>query len=368
LGGAAFSLALRLVAFSELGGWSEDDHAEALHAFKRSCVEIMQNGRSFARDVRFGGSRDAWLEVCRKAQTARDGREFFEREFHAYRVQDEARPEGLFTGYYEPLAQGSLTRSDEYQVPIYRKPPDLAELDAAAQARLGLKYGRVAKGAATPYPARKAIEQGALAGQGLELVWLKDWADAFFIHVQGSGRVALPDGNFMRLAYAGKSGRHYTGIGGVLVDEGALSRDDMSMQAVRRWMTAHPEAARELMWRNESFIFFREVEAADRDLGAPGAQKVPLHPRRSLAVDRGVWAFGTPVWLDLEVPSGPKAALQPFRRLMIAQDTGTAIKGLARGDVYWGWGEDAAMTAGHMKSPGVMTVLLPKSIDVKALP
>jgi membrane-bound lytic murein transglycosylase A len=217
------------------------------------------------------------------------------------------------------------------------------------------------------YFTRKDIEEGVLGGRGLEIVWLKDWADAFFIHIQGSGRVRCPDGSAIRLAYAAKSGQPYTGIGRLLVERGILAEDRMSMQEVRRWMNDNPAAARELMWQNKSFVFFREAEMTDPQLGAPGAQKIQLTPLRSLAVDRGQWAFGTPVWLDADVPSGPGASLESFRHLLIAQDTGTAIKGLARGDVYWGWGHHAEMTAGHMKSPGRMTVLLPRPLAARLL-
>ncbi len=359
---------LEPVLFSAIAGWTADDANEALAAFRRSCAEISDVGRAFDRKVRFGGDRQDWSHVCGIAGYASDARAFFEQHFRAYRVHDPERPEGLFTGYYEPLAEGSLTPSTEFTVPIYRKPDELVALDEVAQKKIGLKYGQLRNGKGEAYFSRKEIEQGALAGRGLELVWLKSWVDAFFIHVQGSGRISLPDGKFMRLAYGGKTGRAYTGIGGVLVLKGLLSKDDMSMQALRRWMAAHPEDARQLMWQNESFIFFREVQVADLALGAPGAQKVPLHPRRSLAVDRGIWAFGTPIWLETQAPHGPSGATEPFRRLMIAQDTGTAIKGYARGDVYWGWGEEAALTAGHMKSPGRMIVLLPKVMKLDLAP
>jgi membrane-bound lytic murein transglycosylase A len=358
---------LEPISFADIASWNEDDHRDAMEAFRRSAIEITDEGRSFGRDVHFGGQREDWLGVCGRAREARDAKRFFEMEFAPFLVHDPLRPEGLFTGYYEPLAEGSLTPSADYPVPIYRKPPDLVAFDTATEHSLGLKYGRMRNGKPEPYPSRQEIEQGALNHKGLELVWLKSWADAFFIHVQGSGRVSLPDGNFMRLAYAGKSGRAYTGIGGVLVEKGLLAPQDMSMQSLRRWMAANAKQARELMWLNDSFIFFREVAVADQSLGAPGAQKVPLHPKRSLAVDRGIWAFGTPVWLDMETPSGPGAGLETFRRLMIAQDTGTAIKGYARGDVYWGWGEAAALAAGHMKSPGRMIVLLPRALKVEGL-
>ena len=313
--------------------------------------------------MKFGGTRGDWETVCREALTAANARAFFEQQFTALKVSDPDRPEGLFTGYYEPEAYGSRTRSEVFTVPVYAKPADLVAFDQAAE----LKYGRLIEGRPAPYFTREDIEKGALAGRGLEIVWLKDWADAFFIHIQGSGRVRLPDGSLVRLAYGGKTGQPYTGIGGVLVERGAFSREAMSMQATRAWMAANPAAARELMWRNKSFIFFREIEADDAALGPPGAQKVQLTPRRSLAVDRGIWMFGTPVWLDTMTPSGDNGANEPFRHLMIAQDTGTAIRGYVRGDVFWGAGEPAALTAGHMKSPGTMVVLLPKPLAARLL-
>ena len=179
---------------------------------------------------------------------------------------------------------------------------------------------------------------------------------------QGSGSVRLPDGSIIRLSYAAKSGRAYTGIGALLVERGVFTREQMSMQAIRAWMNENPEKARHLMWENQSFVFFREVRLEDPDLGALGAQHVQLTPERSIALDRNIWMFGTPVWLETAVPAEQTGGLQPFHKLLIAQDTGTAIKGHARGDVYWGSGETAGHIAGLMKSPGKMIVLLPKSI------
>ncbi len=358
---------LTAISFDAVKGWASDDHAAALAAFHRSCTEILDTANAFARDVRYGGERKDWLEVCAKAGKAPTARKFFETEFQALRVADPVRPEGLFTGYYEPQAEGSRTQGNGFAVPIYRKPDDLVAFDAATQQRLGLKYGRMADGKPAGYFSRREIEQGALKGKGLELVWLKSWEDAFFIHVQGSGRIRFADGSFMRLAYGAKTGQPYTGIGGVLVERGVLTKDNMSMQALRGWMKDNPQAARELMWENKSFVFFREVKVDDPSLGAPGAQKVSLTPYRSLAVDRSLWMFGTPIWLDTETPSSPDGTLETFRHLMVAQDTGTAIKGHVRGDVYWGWGDKAALTAGQMKSPGRMIVLLPKPLAARLL-
>lgn len=351
---------LKTISFSTLPGWDVDDHQAALAAFRRSSTEMLERGKAFERPVAFGGKRDDWMPVCDAGLKAADAKAFFESAFTPLAVADPARPEGLFTGYYEPEAPGSLEETAEYSVPVYRRPPELVGFDDAAEKQSGLKYGLLVGGMPSPFRTRKEIEQGALRGRGLEIVWLRDRADAFFIHIQGSGRVRLPDGKYLRLAYAGKNGRPYTGIGGLLVERGALSRENMSMQSTRAWMARHPMEARELMWENQSFIFFREVPIDDPALGAPGAQYVSLTPRRSLAVDRGIWMFGTPIWLDTKTPSGPDASLEPFRHLMVAQDTGTAIRGHVRGDVFWGTGDHAAMTAGHMKSPGRMTVLLPK--------
>jgi membrane-bound lytic murein transglycosylase A len=174
--------------------------------------------------------------------------------------------------------------------------------------------------------------------------------------------VRLPDGSDMRLSYAAKSGLPYTGIGGVLVSRGILTKQTNSMQAIRAWMAQNPQAARALMWENKSFVFFRKAAMADSSLGALGAQQVQLTPQRSLAVDRSQWLFGTPIWIDTILPPQARQGAVPWRRLMIAQDTGSAIKGLARGDVYWGWGPAAEAIAGHMKSPAQMIVLLPKLV------
>lgn len=366
MGGQTAPVLLKRCEFAGLGGWLADDHAAALGAFRRSVPAIEQQLSRVERSSHFAGVWEDWQPACIAAEGASDARRFFEQHFTPCHVVDEVRPQGLFTGYYEPLAQASLTPSEEFQVPIYGKPHDLISFEEATAKQLGLSYGRVSEGQPAPYFTRSDIEQGALGGRGLELLWLKSWVDAFFIQVQGSGRVRLETGRELRLAYAAKSGLPYTSIGTVLIARGILSKDNMSMQALRGWMAQHPHEARELMWHNQSFVFFKLLEVEDPNIGAPGAQYVGLTPLRSLAIDRSVWVFGTPVWLSLMAPSGPNASLQPFNRLMIAQDTGSAIKGAARGDVYWGWGEAAASTAGHMASPGSMTVLLPNSLAARS--
>ena len=357
---------LQSIAFADLPGWQDDDHGAALAALQLSCGAILDRGGAFGRDTAYGGEPGDWLEVCRRALSAQQSaRQFFEAEFVPVRVSDEDRPQGLFTGYFEPEVRGSRARGGPYQVPIHKRPDDLEAFDAAARQATGLAYGRRIGNRPAPYHGRKEIETGALAGQNLELVWLSDWADAFFLHIQGSGRVRLEDGSLMRLAFAAKSGLPYTAVGGILAERGDIPRSEVSMQSIREWMTQHPEAARELMWQNQSYIFFREIPASDPALGPPGAQQVPLTPLRSLAVDRSFWAFGTPVWLDGDVPSGPGGSGQRLRRLFIAQDTGSAIRGRVRGDVFWGTGEKAASVAGLMKSTAAMVALLPNAVAAR---
>lgn len=346
----------------DIPGWRAHDHAGALNSFKRSCREILDAGSGFVRQPQFGGCRSDWQAVCEAGLGADAARRFFEDWFVACRVMDAARPEGMFTGYFEPEVEGSRMPSADCQVPIYRPPADLTIFTEDERVRSGFSAGRRLGGEPAAYLTRRQIEEGALAGQGLEIAWVRDWADAFFIHVQGSGRIRLREGGSLRLTFAAKSGHAYTSIGSRLVEKGAVSRDEMSMQSIRAWMTQNPGKARALMWENESFIFFREAELDDPSLGALGAQHVQLTPRRSLAIDHSYWMYGTPIWLDTEVPAGNGGAMQPFRQLLIAQDTGSAIRGMARGDVYWGCGEAAGLVAGPMKSPGIMTVLLPRPV------
>ena len=247
-------------------------------------------------------------------------------------------------------------------MPVLGKPDDLRTFDETETAKAGCNYGRQTAEGPCAYPTRKEIEQGCLAGRNLEICWLSDWVDGFFMHVQGSGRVQLDDGTTMRLSYAAKSGQPYVAIGGVLVQRGVLTRDTMSMQSLKAWMKSNPNEARELMWQNPSYIFFRETGAAPENRGSIGAGKVHLTPHRSIAIDASHYLYGTPLWLETATPAESPGSAQPFHHLMIAQDTGSAIQGLVRGDVYWGWGEEAAIIAGHMKSSGKMTALLPRAV------
>ncbi len=348
--------------YEDLLGWNDDNHAQALATFVRSCQEIVSTGHGFKRAARYGGTRSQWFEICELAAISSEPRQFFQSQFVPFEVVSNEELPPLITGYFEPVASGSLEESEEYSVPIYSRPPELVAFDETDQRKLGLSYGRIESGSALPYFSRQEIESGALANRGMEIVWLNSWEDAFFIHIQGSGRVRLNDGGELRLAYAAKSGLPYTGIGSVLIERGVLTKETSSMQSIRAWMRMHPEESRNLMWQNKSFVFFRKIEVSDASLGALGAQQVNLTPGRSLAIDRSVWMFGTPVWIDTSLPPESPQGPRSLKRLMIAQDTGSAIKGAARGDIYWGWGSEAEKIAGHMKSRARVTVLLPRSV------
>lgn len=358
-------LILTATAFADLPGWAEDDFAPALLAFQRSCTKL--NGQPPDRalvpgDDRFGTNAQ-WRRIC-DALPARPDREaarsFVERWFRPFRAANNDNPQGLFTGYYEPELKGSRQPGGRYTVPLYKTPGDLVQIDLGQfvdEMKGRSIAGRVENGRLRPYADRAAIEGGHLKDKGLELLWVDDPVDAFFLQVQGAGKVALADGGAVRVGFAGHNGHGFVAIGKLLVDSGRIGRERVSMQAIRDWLRANPDEAQALMAKNPRFIFFKEVtqEAADGPLGAQG---VALTPGRSLAVDRRYVPLGLPVWLDTTMPGTTDKKL---RRLMVAQDTGGAITGPVRGDFYWGTGEAALAEAGKMRSTGGYYLLLPKS-------
>jgi membrane-bound lytic murein transglycosylase A len=353
---------LTVTHFEQLKGWRTTDHQLALAAFQRSAEEMRSAGSGFKREAAFGGVAQDWQEAIEAAANADDAIAFFERYFRPFAVTDKDRPQGLFTGYYEPLLKGAMQHSDRYPVPVYAKPSDLVAFTPEETQKTGFSYGRRVNGLPEIYETRQAIEQGALEGKAEVICWLSDWVDAFFMHVQGQGRVEFEDGSQLRLSYAGKAGHPYSGIGHVLIERGVAPQHQMSMHVLRSWMAAHPEEAQALMWHNKSYIFFQRAEVTDPALGGIGAAKVNLTPLHSLAVDRAYWMFGTPLWINTTLPPEVKDGNAPIQRLMIAQDTGSAIKGIIRGDFFWGWGERASDIAGFMKSTGSMTALLPRAL------
>ncbi|HEY1502933.1 MAG TPA: MltA domain-containing protein, partial [Stellaceae bacterium] len=265
-------------------------------------------------------------------------------------------------GYYEPLLQGARQRGGKYQTPLLKRPPDLVMVDLGRfrPAWHGERIaGRVAAGSLVPYPSRAEIEHGALDADRLALFWVDDPVDAFFLQVQGSGRVALPNGTQIRLGYDGQNGQVYVAIGKKLVERGAVAADQVSLQSIRTWIKAHPDQANALMDENPSYVFFRELPG-DGPLGSEG---VVLTAGRSLAVDRNFIPLGAPVYL---VADG--GAASPLQQLMVAQDTGGAINGPVRGDVFWGFGSDAETRAGTMRARGKYYLLLPKDVMLPGAP
>lgn len=362
-------LRLKKVAFDQIAGWAGDRHEQAIPALLRSCEKITK----LAPDLRLGGIGGVagdWIEPCTAAALVPPDRTdlarlFFEAHFRPYLATADGRPEGLFTGYFEMQLQGSWLKTDRNGVPLYERPQELVDVslgDFFDDLRGRRLAGKVVGGRLVPFDDRAAIEAGALSGRGLELMWVNDPIDAFFLHVQGSGRVRMDDGSIVRIGYAAKNGHTYTSIGKELVKRGELPLERVSMQSIRTWMIDHPDQARDLMAKNRSFIFFRVVEGALKSLavdqGPIGAQGLPLTPGRSLAVDRRYIPLGLPIWLDTTDPLEPG---EPLRRLVIAQDTGSAIRGPVRGDVFWGFGKEAALRAGLMKQPGRYFLLLPRT-------
>jgi membrane-bound lytic murein transglycosylase A len=365
-------LDLTPIAFSALAGWNDDDQTAALPALQRSCGRLLRQSdeRPVGPDAVAGTVAD-WRAPCDAVQQAaqqasgidaRATRALLEQWFEPFRASGRDGPEaGLFTGYYEPELQGSRTRDARHRVPLMKRPEDLVMVelgDFRADWRGERIAGRVVGGALKPYPDRHAIEQGALANRNLELFWVEDAIDAFFLQIQGSGRIALPDGSTVRIGYAAQNGHPYVAIGRPLLERGALERGNVSLRTIRAWLMAHPDEAAGVMDLNPSYVFFREIPGE----GPVGAQGVALTAMRSLAVDPKFMPLGVPLWLDIDAPQEPGGRL---RRLVIAQDTGGAIRGPVRGDLFCGTGVAAGERAGAMQQRGGYVLLLPKTVAEK---
>jgi membrane-bound lytic murein transglycosylase A len=363
------SVRLDAVQFSELEAWPRSDPRNALLAFRRSCAALAAKSDDAAMGGNYAGTVGEWRQVCNSAalasiDDAEAARRFFESELVPYRVAPSSGA-GLFTGYYEPQLRGSRTRHGPFQTPLYSVPVDLVNVDLGLF-RENLRgqriVGKVSDGRLIPYPARAEIE-GIGLSEATPILFVDDPIDAFFLQIQGSGRVVLDDGTVVRAAYAAQNGRPYTAIGAILIQRGELTREAVSMQSIRAWLLAHPAEAQPLMSANASYVFFTEQPIGDPSLGATGAQGVPLTPEASLAVDLTVHALGIPVWLETTAPDpDPTKPDQTFHRLLVMQDTGGAIRGPVRGDVYWGYSPEAGSIAGRMRSEGRMTVLLPRDV------
>lgn len=362
---ASREVAFTQISFADLPGWGDDDHLAAFLAFVKSARAVIRAASGGTSEKTKTADRALANVAQRACQIAPDvasneaARQFFERTCTPHRVEHPAG-KGLLTGYYEPVLDGSRECEGPFQVPIYRRPPDLVNLVGEAERGAladGLTHARETAAGPVPYATRADIENGALKGQGLELLWLADPVDAFFLHVQGSGRIRLGKGETVRITYDGKNGHPYTSIGRHLIDAGLMSADTMSLDALKVWLTANPERAPGVLQQNKSFVFFRELDgAAEAPLGALGTG---LTDGRSLAVDTGFHALGTPVYVS--APALKPWDERPFARLMIAQDVGSAIRGPERGDIYYGSGDDAGRLAGTTKHAGHFFVLRAKT-------
>jgi membrane-bound lytic murein transglycosylase A len=359
--------------FDTLPGWAEDRQDLTLAAFRRSCRPVLA-ARSPPRSA-----PDVWRalrDICPRALALPGpvdiaaARTFFETEFRPVRIArfgDRIEEDGFLTGYYEPEVLASREKTEAFSAPFLTKPDDLSSARGRAagfDARSGA--GRWVGGRFLPYFDRSEIEQGALDGRGLEIAWARDQTDVMFTQIQGSARLRFPDGGTLRIGYAAHNGHRYVPVGRVMIERGLATREQMSMDFIRTWMAENPEAARDVRWQNRSYVFFHVKGDLSAEEGPVGAQGVPVTDWRTIAVDRNVHAYGTPVFISALLPTGPAETGEPFRRLMVMQDTGSAIVGPARGDLYLGTGTEAGSTAGRIRHRADWYVLLPKALAPEA--
>jgi membrane-bound lytic murein transglycosylase A len=358
------TVAFQAVLFSALPGWTDDTASDALPSFAASC--------------RFLSTRESsaiWRDACTAVTSiaAHDdagARAFFEAQFTPYRVLTaDGIDAGRVTGYYEPVLKGSRVRNDHYRYPLYAPPDDLLTVDLS-ELFPALKNervrGRLDGRRVVPYWSRADIEAGKAGTSGKELVWLDDPVEAFFVQVQGSGRVQFPDGSSVRIGYADQNGLPYRSIGRVLIDRGELTLETASMQGIKAWGRQHPDRLPALLDENPSYVFFREVATnGNTSIDGPiGAIGVPLAAGRTVAIDPRFLPLGAPIFLATTEP----LSNVPLRRLVLAQDTGGAIRGALRADFFWGSGDDAGRSAGRMNQSGSIWLLWPKGAPPPALP
>jgi membrane-bound lytic murein transglycosylase A len=352
----------RSASFEDLPGIDHDNFNEAGPAITRSCARMLK--LPDGTPLKHAGTIADWKPFCTAATIpGADIRAVVVAYLNPWQVTSGNSDDGLFTGYYEASLKGTRTRGGPYQTPIRARPDDHVVVNLG-DFKDELKGRRITgqligdPGALTlkPYPDRARIVARGEAPVDNILAWVDDPADAFFLEIQGSGRIDMDDGSVLHVGYAERNGQAYTAVGKVLVERGVMTKDQASMQSIRAWMVNNPDAAQDLMNENKSYIFFRDIGTD----GPLGAEQVPLTPLRSIAVDSGLWSYGMPFYIDIEgaYPNEPR-----LQRLMVAQDTGGAIKGAIRGDVFWGYGDVAAAKAGVMKSRGNYWALLPKTVS-----
>ena len=357
------------IDFADIDGWANDDHATAFAAFLESC-RALNGSRQPGRDAT--PITDALRSICERGSAAvpleEDGaRKFFEDNFRPLRISKLGDTDGFLTGYYEPIINGSRVPTGEFTAPLYRRPPNLViagrrklgESFPSKGVKVGRRFGRRK---IVPYYDRGEIEDGALDGWHLEICWLRSQIDVLFAQIQGSARIRLEDGSILRVNYDAHNGWPYLPVGRVLVERKLVPKDEISMQRIRDWMEANPDPAKDVRRQNKSYVFFRITGLSTED-EAVGGEGVPLMPGRSIAVDRSLHAYGTPFFIAAELPIANEKAVTKFRRLVFAQDTGSAIVGPARADIYFGAGDDAARIAGRIRNSGQFVMLLPRELD-----
>jgi membrane-bound lytic murein transglycosylase A len=360
------------LAWADIPGWNDDDQLAAYRTFRASCRPIAAQ-----HDLPSGPKADpkalgiSLRDPCRAARATEisDGakaRGFFEQHFTPLKISRLGEGDGFVTGYYEPVLEGSRTPTDVYNVPVYRRPSNLFvrgfRQSSPDLPNKGQVFRKIGRRKLVPYYDRGEIEDGAIAGRGLEICWLKNPTDLLFAQIQGSARIRLQDSSTVRINYDAHNGYPYTAVGRVLIDRGIIPKEEMSMQRIREWMEQNPDGAKDLRRQNRSYIFFREVNLSDKD-EAVGAQGVPLTPGRSIAVDKSLHVYGTPFFIEGQLPIESEQSKTPFHRLMIAQDTGSAITGPARADLYFGAGADAGKVSGRLRHSMHFVMLVPKSLD-----
>jgi membrane-bound lytic murein transglycosylase A len=356
------------LSWSAIAGWAADDHVQAYKAFRVSCASIAAQHKPPEDSRALGASL---REPCRaaKAQDVTDdaqARAFFEDNFLPLQISRLGEDAGFVTGYYEPIIEGSRTQTDVYNVPVYRRPSNLFvrgfKQDSPSLPNKGQVFRKIGRRKLVPYYDRGEIEDGAISGRGLEICWLKNQTDLLFAQIQGSARIRLEDGSTIRINYDAHNGYPYTAVGRVLIERGIIPKEQMSMQKIREWMEQNPDGAKELRRQNRAYVFFHEVSLSDKD-EAVGAQGVPLTPGRSIAVDSSLHVYGTLFFIEGELPIQSEQSKTPFRRLMVAQDTGSAITGPARADIYYGAGVEAGRISGRFRHNMRFVMLAPKSLD-----
>jgi membrane-bound lytic murein transglycosylase A len=371
--------ALEPIEWNSLQGWGADDHAAAFATFLTSCRPLL---RTSLRDSERRSMYIALMQVCRQALAAGrltndQARLFFERNFRPLRIVKLGDNAGFLTGYYEPIVDGSRFPTGIFKVPIYRRPPDLVpppHSTGPGFPNRGQSSRRTSDGTLVPYYDRGEILDGAFDGKHLEICWIKNQTDALTIQIQGSARVRLEDGAVLRINYDGHNGYPFVPLSRILIERNIIPREEMSLERIREWVRANPQSAEEISRENRSFMFFRIVGLSDdrqpagireapREREAIGAQGISLTPGRSIAVDSALHVYGTPFFIQADLPlTGEKRSVS-FGHLMIAQDTGSAIVGPARADIFWGSGDRAGQVASHVHHPGNLAMLVPRQLD-----